>query len=236
MAQKRMFDKSILETDNFLNISLTAKALYFLLGMEADDEGFVSPKRIIRLYGGELGDLKNLIDSGLVIPFKSGIIVITDWNQNNWLDNRRIRPTQYQTEKKMLILTSQKKYELSNGLATAQLEESSIEENRIEEKSKSRFAPPSLEEVSNYCKERENQINPQAFLDFYSSKGWLIGKNKMKDWHAAVRTWENRDKPVKTDDYFLIVGTHKFKTKEEVESASKNGIIRWDNKERKWIG
>lgn len=135
MAQKRMFDKSILETDNFLNISLTAKALYFLLGMEADDEGFISPKRVIRLYGGELGDLKNLIDTGLVIPFKSGVIVITDWNQNNWLDNRRIRPTQYQEEKKMLVLTEQKKYELSNRLASAQPVESSIEESSIEEKS-----------------------------------------------------------------------------------------------------
>ena len=128
-----MFDKSILETDNFLNISLGAKALYFLLGMEADDEGFISPMRVLRLYGGEKGDLKNLIDVGLVIPFKSGVVVITDWNQNNWLDNRRIRPTQYQLEKKSLILTEQKKYMLSNGLASAQLEESSIEEDRIEE-------------------------------------------------------------------------------------------------------
>ena len=135
MAQKRMFDKSIMETDNFLNISLTAKALYFLLGMEADDEGFISPKRVLRLYGGEIGDLKNLIDTGLVIPFKSGVIVITDWNQNNWLDNRRIRPTQYQTEKKMLILTSQKKYMLSGGLAVAKTVESSIEEKRVEQKS-----------------------------------------------------------------------------------------------------
>src|SRR3990167_7898933 len=135
MAKKRMFDKSILETDNFLNISLGAKALYFLLGMEADDEGFISPKRVLRLYGGEVGDLKNLIDVGLIIPFKSGVVVITDWNQNNWLDNRRIRPTQYQIEKKMLLLTEQKRYELSNGLAPARLEESRIEENRGEENS-----------------------------------------------------------------------------------------------------
>ena len=135
MAQKRMFDKSILETDNFLNISLTAKAIYFLLGMEADDEGFISPKRVLRLYGGEVGDLKNLIDVGLIIPFKSGVVVITDWNQNNWLDNRRIRPTQYQIEKKMFILKEQKRYELSTGLASAQLEERRTEENRGEENS-----------------------------------------------------------------------------------------------------
>ena len=129
MAQKRMFDKSILETDNFLNISLTAKALYFLLGMEADDEGFIAPKRVLRLYGGEIGDLQNLIDTGLVLPFKTGVVVITNWNQNNWLDKRRIRPTQYQEEKKMLGLTNEGKYWLSNGLAS--IEESSIEEKRM---------------------------------------------------------------------------------------------------------
>ena len=58
----------------------------------------------------------------------------------------------------------------------------------------SRFAPPSLEEISNYCLERKNRIDASQFIDFYASKGWLIGKNKMKDWKAAVRTWENRDK------------------------------------------
>lgn len=52
------------------------------------------------------------------------------------------------------------------------------------------FVKPSLDDVTNYCKERNNNVNPQAFVDFYESKGWMIGKNKMKDWKAAVRTWE----------------------------------------------
>lgn len=128
-----MFDKAIIEMDVFLNVSLGAKALYFLLGMEADDEGFVSPARVMRLYGTELGDLKNLIDTGLIIPFQSGVVVITDWEQNNWLDKRRIKPTQYQKEKEQLVLTDNKRYVLSGGLANAKREESSIEENRREE-------------------------------------------------------------------------------------------------------
>lgn len=52
------------------------------------------------------------------------------------------------------------------------------------------FAPPSVEEVRAYCLERKNGIDPQAFVDFYASKGWMVGKNAMKDWRAAVRTWE----------------------------------------------
>ena len=52
------------------------------------------------------------------------------------------------------------------------------------------FIPPTLEEVVSYCKERNNSVDPQKWYDFYSAKGWMIGKNKMKDWKAAVRTWE----------------------------------------------
>jgi hypothetical protein len=51
-----------------------------------------------------------------------------------------------------------------------------------------------VEEVRAYCTERGNSVDPEAFVDFYASKGWMIGKNKMKDWKAAVRTWEQGDK------------------------------------------
>jgi len=63
-------------------------------------------------------------------------------------------------------------------------------ESNLKENNKRKFKPPNLEQVKTYCDERKNTIDPQAFLDFYESKGWLIGKNKMKDWKAAVRTWE----------------------------------------------
>lgn len=62
------------------------------------------------------------------------------------------------------------------------------------------FVPPSLSEVKAYCQERNNGINPQHFIDFYASKGWMIGKNKMKDWKAAVRTWEQRHEGGKVND------------------------------------
>lgn len=58
-----------------------------------------------------------------------------------------------------------------------------------------RFVPPTVEEVRAYCHERGNGVDPQRFVDYYSSNGWMVGKNKMKDWKAAVRTWEQREKP-----------------------------------------
>ena len=67
--------------------------------------------------------------------------------------------------------------------------------NNKEGNLKTIFKKPTLEQVTDYCKERNNDICPQTFIDFYESKGWMIGKNKMKDWRAAVRTWEKTSDP-----------------------------------------
>ena len=60
-------------------------------------------------------------------------------------------------------------------------------------KSAKRFTPPTVDQVREYCMERRNMVDPQRFVDFYESKGWVVGKSKMKDWKAAVRTWEKED-------------------------------------------
>lgn len=62
-----------------------------------------------------------------------------------------------------------------------------------------KFVKPTVEEVKAYCEERGNNIDPEHFVDYYESNGWMVGKNKMKDWHAAIRTWERRDKNNKED-------------------------------------
>lgn len=70
-----------------------------------------------------------------------------------------------------------------------------IEKEKDKKKSSAKrsFTPPTLQEVQAYCAERGNSVDAQRFLDFYEAKGWMIGKNKMKDWKAAVRTWERQD-------------------------------------------
>lgn len=67
-------------------------------------------------------------------------------------------------------------------------------ETTVREEKKGRFAPPTLEEVTAYCLERKNGVDPQRFIDHYTANGWKVGKNTMKDWKAAVRTWE-KEKP-----------------------------------------
>lgn len=68
------------------------------------------------------------------------------------------------------------------------------EKEKIDKKEKlTLFHPPTIEEVTAYCKERNNRVDAQQFIDFYTTKGWMVGKNKMKDWKACVRTWERRE-------------------------------------------
>ncbi len=67
-----------------------------------------------------------------------------------------------------------------------------------------RFTPPTLEEVKKYCLERNNTVDPERFYNFYASKGWMVGKNKMKDWQAAVRTWEKGQTPQRKTNVTFI--------------------------------
>ena len=68
--------------------------------------------------------------------------------------------------------------------------EEDIKNNSVPKKS-TRFSPPTVDDVKAYCKERNNNVDAERFIDYYNSNGWMVGKNKMKDWKAAVRTWEN---------------------------------------------
>ena len=113
MANKRMFSIDVTETDTFLEIPLTAQALYFHLAMRGDDDGFVSNLRsIMRVAGCNENDLKTLVESGYIITFRSGVIVISDWKVNNYLRGDRYKPTTFQNEFSMLAETTNKRYVL----------------------------------------------------------------------------------------------------------------------------
>lgn len=87
-----------------------------------------------------------------------------------------------------------------------------------EKKNKSiHFTPPTIEEVEAYCKERNNGVDPQKWYDFYSAKGWMIGKNKMKDWKAAIRTWERRDN--KHQHYSHLVSAEDYDPRRPIDDV-----------------
>lgn len=111
MAERRMFALKIVDSDAFLDMPLTTQALYFHLGMRADDDGFINnPKRIQRMVGASEDDLKLLIAKRFVLTFSTGIIVVKHWRMNNLLRKDRHTPTQYQDELATLEIKSNGAY------------------------------------------------------------------------------------------------------------------------------
>ena len=105
MARRRMFSLDVVDTDSFLDMPATTQALYFHLGMRADDDGFVSsPKKILAFTNCASDDLKVLASKGFIIPFESGVVVITHWKQHNYIQSDRYRKTIYAKEHSQLEL------------------------------------------------------------------------------------------------------------------------------------
>ena len=105
-----MFSQEIVESDAFLEMPLSTQCLYFHLGMYADDDGFVNPKKIMRLLGSQEDDLKVLTGKRFVLPFKSGVVVVKHWRMNNFLRKDRYKPTAYLEERNQLHLKENNSY------------------------------------------------------------------------------------------------------------------------------
>lgn len=223
MAERRMFAKTIVTSDAFLDMPPTARSLYMLLCVMADDDGFVNaPRSIMRMSGATDDDMRLLIAKRFVLAFESGVVVIKHWRIHNLIQKDRYKETKYLDEKSLLCLDENNAYtEADSNVYTeciqnvSKLEpqvrlgkdsigkvsvgkeiEGDVPDKNVGNTSRSkRFVPPTVEEVRAYCHERGNGVDPQRFVDYYSSNGWMVGKNKIKDWKAAVRTWEQREKP-----------------------------------------
>ena len=98
-----MFSKNVIESDMFLDMPLSTQALYFHLGMAADDDGFVTPNRILRQISATADDLKILVAKNYAIPFETGVLVIRHWNEHNYIPKDRYKQTIYSQERDKLL-------------------------------------------------------------------------------------------------------------------------------------
>lgn len=111
MAERRMFAKTIIDSDAFLEMPQSTQLLYFHLGMRADDDGFVNkPKSIIRIVGCKDDDMKILCAKKFIIPFDTGIVVIKHWKIHNYIAKDRYHETKYKKEKSALSLDENSSY------------------------------------------------------------------------------------------------------------------------------
>ena len=103
MAERRMFAKTIIDSDAFIEMPMSARLLYYDLSMRADDDGFNnSPKKVMRTIGASTDDLNILIARKFIIPFENGVVVIKHWRMHNLLRKDRYNPTQYKNKKNTL--------------------------------------------------------------------------------------------------------------------------------------
>lgn len=224
MAQKRMFDKRITDSDKFTDLPNSSKALYFMAGMSADDRGFFQPRRLQKMNGFTDDDFKVLIAKRYFIPFESGVMVITDWNKNNYLDKNRITETEYIKELNLLKLINER-YELSN--VKQMFNQNSIEENSIEENSIvyddediytyyqnniGSLTPRQYEIISNYQNEFNDEIIKEAINRASDNNGKTFkyvegilkswkqkGYTKLGEIQNEVKTKKEKDVPVWID-------------------------------------
>ena len=120
MAERRMFAKSIISSDAFLDMPLSTQALYFHLSMNADDDGFINgAKRITRMVGANDDDLKLLIAKNFVIAFESGVICIKHWRIHNYIRGDRKKDTNYKNEMALLSVKENGAYTLDKTQAAA---------------------------------------------------------------------------------------------------------------------
>ena len=204
MAERRMFSKTIIDSDAFLDMPLSTQALYFHLSMRADDEGFVgNPRKILRMIGASEDDIKILIMKRFILTFDSGIVVIKHWKIHNYIQNDRFKETTYLEEKATLTLDGKKAYteciqDVSKLEAQVSIGKDSIVKDSIEKDKKGKkrkvFVPPTFEEVFEYAKEKGREDIAKEFFDYFTVGEWVDSKgNKVKNWKQKFLTWCSRN-------------------------------------------
>lgn len=176
MAQKRMFNNSVVGSDEFLEMPDSSQNLYFHLSMQADDDGFVDKwKSIMRMTGKKEDDLKILIAKSFVIPFDTGVLVIRHWRLNNYLQKDRYKETIYKDEKSRLTIDKSNVYKLDteciHSIDKNRLDKISIEQNSKEQEESESCVDgfheddsckDDFQNVSKFYEENINLITPYA--------------------------------------------------------------------------
>lgn len=206
MAEKRMFAKSIVLSDAFLDMPMSARCLYFTLGMLADDDGFVSaPKSIMRQCGATQDDMMILIQKRYILAFETGVIVIKHWRINNYLRQDRYTETTYLEEKSTLTLDAKGAYTevgIPPGIPTGNpvknsIEKNSIDKNRVEKTSYAENVSMTEEEYNKLLEKYglEDTTRLIEILDNYKGQS---GKSYKSDYRAILNWVVDRLKEERT--------------------------------------
>ena len=215
MAERRMFAKTIIDSDSFIDMPVTARLLYYDLAMRADDDGFVnSPKKIMRMIGASQDDLSILLLKKFVIGFENGIVVIKHWKIHNYIRKDTYKPTNYIEEKQLLELDGKNAYTLKNDGSRLSVDEPSTQDrlgkdrlgkDRLEDITPQAAKPirhkygmynnvllfdDDLEKLKSEFADWEQRI--ERLSEYIASTG-----KSYKNHLATIRSWARKEKPDK---------------------------------------
>lgn len=216
MANKRMFSKQIIDSDAFLDMSSSARLLYYDLGMRADDDGFVnSPKKILRMTGASIEDLNELIKNKFIIDFKE-VVCIKHWKIHNTVRKDTYHETTYKKYKILLETDENGAYRLIRSrnevvTNTEQPNENVETQNRLDKTSIDKnsinhidsidiykdvdevVTNPSLNEVDEYIKRMNWNVNAFTFWNYFNDRDWLdITGEQIRNWKAMLKIWNDK--------------------------------------------
>lgn len=260
-----MFSLQIVDSDAFLDMPASSQLLYFHLAMRADDDGFVgNPKRILRMIGSSDDDFKILLAKRFLLSFESGVVVIKHWLIHNTIRLDRFKKTTYQIEKATLKLNEYNAYTEKEGkLATTRqpLGNHSATQVKLIESNLSKDKRKSVEQSSPTPSQLAHQFfqNPEVakewdlydaseikkFISYWTEPNksgtrqrWQIEKtfdvkHRLGTWYERASTFNKKDG--KKEKTIIEVGSLKFYSVEDLDKAKKEGRIRWDVYEKKYI-
>ena len=220
MAERRMFSKTIIDSDRFLDMPLSAQLLYFQLTMRADDDGFVDkPRTITRMIGAGRDDMETLIENGYILRFDSGIVVIKHWRVHNYIQKDRYKPTVHTAEKAGLSLDENNVY-IMDTACTQSVSETDTQDRIGQDRSgqdrsgKDRLAEDRTEEPPAECGRSEELLTDKqrseladmssvSSVEKYENKifEWQRkNKKRCKDPFGTIRKWIAEDKAQQKED------------------------------------
>ena len=198
-----MFSKTIIDSDAFLDMSLSTQALYFHLSMRADDEGFINnPKKIMRMIGASEDDLKVLMMKNFILTFESGVIVIKHWKIHNCIRKDRLVITNYQEERNQLELKDNDSYTFKNdyGIPLGNQVTTTWQPNGNQMSAQYSIGKdsigkvrvgntPTITMIDTYIQSKGYKIDPHRFFEYYTTDG----RTFPKDWKSVVDKWQETE-------------------------------------------
>jgi hypothetical protein len=218
MAQRRMFSPQIVCSEEFLTMPVSSRELYFQLGMQADDDGFIQPKLIMKLTGAGDDDLKVLLAKRFLLAFDGGVVVIKHWLIHNLIQKDRYHPTRFQDEKKLLFIKENKAYTENDVSVNKMLTEvrlGKVKEDK-RESSLNFLKEISKEEIQEFtlkfkCEDANVKTKANALYDYCKAKGRVYKNYKSFLSNALRKDFGERPPKQKIPNYEVENGVAVFK-------------------------